>query len=258
LRVAVTRPGTGHRERVREIDNDVNTEMGSSTRSEPPTAGVFVVGALHALHAEVPGFGYEELRKVIETIQADTMVLEVRPDELAERLDTQGRPEYPNVVWPLLNDSRGAVPMEPGGSLFTEMVDAVSQSFAAFTERDQASASFLSAYQRSLAAVLRSYWRHPADAHDPVTDELSRGLYLLQYTLVGDTFREFQDRWDQYMIDRALETIDAQRHRRILVLGSYRNRHRFDEAVRAAHADRVVQMDEWLRDRLPVVETASA
>lgn len=101
--------------------------------------GIYIVGALHGLHENVESFGYPQLKALIEAIDPDVMLLEVRPDELAERKDTPGRPEYPAVIWPMLDES-GAIPvaMEPGDPLFTQMVTDAGNRAAAL-EREQLS-----------------------------------------------------------------------------------------------------------------------
>lgn len=210
--------------------------------------GVYIVGALHRLHATETDFDFAVLRRVIETIDADVMLLEVRPDELDERKDTPGRPEYPQVVWPLLRHTTvRAEAMEPGGPQFTEMVTAASTAMNEFRQRDSSKAAFWSTYQQSFTAVLQAYWRGPADAHDQVTADLSRSFSLTQSALVGSGYDRIQDRWNDYMIQRAVEVVRAHPRERVLVLASYRNRYHFDAALRAEAPGRVVAMDEWLR-----------
>jgi hypothetical protein len=222
--------------------------LATETHQAQQPDGIYIVGALHRLHATEPDFDFAALRRVIETINPDVMVLEVRPDELDERKDTPGRPEYPQVVWPLLRQRTvQTVAMEPGGALFTEMVNAASAAMNAFRQRDSASAAFWSSYQSSFTTALQAHWRGPADAHDKVTADLSRSFELTQSTLAGSGYDRIQERWSGYMVERAVEAVRAHPRARILVLASYRNRHHFDAALRAAAPSRVVAMDEWLR-----------
>jgi hypothetical protein len=179
------------------------------------------------------------------------LVLEVRPDELAERKDTSGRPEYPKVIWPCVAGlGATTVAMEPATSLFAEMTGKASNEMKAFAARDPDGAKRWSVYQTSLETVLQAHWRHPADAHDAVTAGLSRSYYVTQRELVGESFDAVQQRWDRFMVDRALAAIRTAPDKRVLVLCSYRNRHYFEDAVRGQAADRLVDMQAWLRANL--------
>lgn len=217
----------------------------------PPDNGVYVVGALHRLHESEDAFTFDHLRRIVVAIRPDVLVLEVRPDELAERKDTPGRPEYPKVIWPLLEGSQSTtVAMEPGSPQFEEMTGKASAEMKAFAARDADGAKRWSAYQKSFETVLQGHWRHPADAHDSVTADLSRSYYVMQRALVGDTLDAVQGRWDRFMVDRAVAAIRKAPGRRVLVLCSYRNRHHFEDAIRAEAANRLVSMDAWLRANL--------
>ncbi len=212
------------------------------------TAGVYVVGALHALHQTEESFDFDTLHRVVTAIKPEVMVLEVRPDELAERKDTPGRPEYPKVIWPLLASSPvKAVAMEPGGQLFAQMTGDASNAMKAFTARDPEGSKQWSGYQRALETVLRAHWQHPADAHDITTGSLSRAYYTTQYATVGEAMRTVQEQWDRFMVDRALEAVRAAPDQRVLILCSYRNRHRFTDALGAEAASRLVEMESWLK-----------
>lgn len=214
--------------------------------------GVFIVGALHGLHETEESFGYGDLRRLVEAIDPDVMLLEVRPDELAERKETPGRPEYPAVIWPML-DEMGvtAVAMEPGKPLFTEMVTRAANSASTF-EWDRPDAHALwSSYGRSLIAALTDHWTGLAETHDRVTGDLTRSRYIVYTALAGEEIAESQVRWDAYMVEQAREAISANPDRKVLVLGSYRNRHVFVDALRADFAQRVVDMEQWLENYAP-------
>lgn len=210
--------------------------------------GIFIVGALHRLHEQVPGFDYAALAKVIEAIDPQVMLTETRPDELSGRTETPGRPEYPRVVWPLLAARADivALPMEPGRELFDVWVAEASAAFAALEKDDPAASRYWGSYQRSLAALLKAHWRTPAQAHDAVTADMARSRYLVQYGVAGKRNEAGQERWDAFMLERAREAAGAHPDKRILVLASYRNRHRFDTALRQGHAARIVDMEQWL------------
>jgi hypothetical protein len=213
-------------------------------------AEIYVVGALHRLHATEPAFSYADLRRVIEAVRPEVMLLEVRPDELAERKDTPGRPEYPAVVWPMLPTMKAtALPMEPGGATFQAMVDEASAQFAAFAKDNPVQSAYNDNLRLSLETALQAHWRHPADAHDRVTSDLVRAQALALETLAGQEFTVGQAEWDGYMVEQARTAIRANPGKRILVLGSFRNRAAFLDGLKGE--GKLVEMDAWLRSTLP-------
>jgi len=215
-----------------------------------PPDGVYVVGAIQRLHASEPSFTFGDLRRILEAVNPDVLVLEVRPDELAERKETQGRPEYPAVVWPwLAARPTPAVAMEPGGEAFKAMTGEAGALFAAFEEQKPEDDAYMTRLGKALSAVLQDHWRHPADAHDAVTIDLIRAEGLAQARLGGDRFETSQAEWDGYMVARAREAIAANPGKRVLVLASYRNLGAFREALKGD--PRLVDMEPWLRAVLP-------
>lgn len=218
--------------------------------SAQPSDGVIVVGALQRLHTSEPDFSFDHLRRVIEAARPDVLVLEVRPDELAERKETPGRPEYPAVVWPwLAANPVTAVAMEPGGEVFAAMNGAAGQRFEAFGRTEPEAAAYMGRLRKALSAALRAHWRHPADAHDQTTADLVRAEALAQARLGGEVFETGQARWDGYMVDRTREAIAAHPGKRILVLASYRNLEAFREGLKGE--PRLVDAEAWLRRAIP-------
>jgi hypothetical protein len=215
-----------------------------------PPDGVYVVGAIQRLHATEPSFSFDDLRRIIEVVRPEVLVLEVRPDELAERKETQGRPEYPAVVWPwLAAHPTTALPMEPGGKVFEAMTGDAGRRFAAFAKQKPEADAYMSRLGRALSTVLQDHWRHPADAHDTVTLDLVRAQGLAQARLGGHEFETSQAAWDGYMVDRTREAIAANPGKRILVLASYRNLEAFRTGLKGE--GRLVEMEPWLRAVLP-------
>ena len=213
---------------------------------------VIVIGALHRLHETEEGFGYAELERLIRTARADVLVLEVTPEELEGLTETRGRPEYPQVVWKLIEKDRAkAVAMEPGGALYKQMTTAAGDFFAAADKADPARARFAADYRKAYEASLLAYWRTAADTQDANTEALARGWYAVQDNLYGAEQKQLQDRWDGYMGDAAAKAVTDFPGKRILVLGSYRNRHRLQAAIRSAAPGRLVDTADWIRSRTP-------
>ncbi len=214
-----------------------------------PRDAVFVVGALHDLHAEESAFDFEGLGRVIDAIQPDVLVLEVRPDELEGRLDTQGRPEYPAVVWPWLADHDvQAVAMEPGGAEFARITSAAGAQITAFQARNPDAAAYRGRLRRSLETALQAYWTNAADTQSGVTDDIARAWAITEAELVGAEFGTIQAEWDNHMLTQARAAVRAHPGKRILVLGSYRNRAGLEAGLRTVAGGRLVDTEAWLRD----------
>lgn len=215
-----------------------------------PADGVYVVAAIQRLHASEPDYGYPQLRRILDAVKPDVVVLEVRPEEAEARGDTPGRPEYPNVVWPWLADHPlPVISMEPGGRAFAQMTGAAAAKFERFNKEKPAESAYMSSLRRSLSAALQAHWRHPADAHDRVTADLVRAETLAQTELGGQAFKTGQAAWDGYMVARTREAIAAHPGKRILVLASYRNLDAFREGLKGEA--RLVDMEPWLRSAAP-------
>jgi hypothetical protein len=217
-------------------------------RAGEPADGVYVVGALHRLHGEEPAFDFQALDRILDLIQPQVLVLEVRPDELAGRLETPGRPEYPAVVWPwIAGHEVQVVAMEPGGAVFSRITTAAGAEIAAFKARDPEGAADWGRLRPAFETALRAYWRHPADTQDPVTADLARALAISDAGLVGSGFEAIQAEWDGYMLAQARAAVAAHPGKRILILGSYRNRAGLEAGLREVAGPRLVDIEAWLR-----------
>lgn len=210
--------------------------------------GVYVLGALHGLHAEEPGFDYDRLAAVIAAMKPDVLVLEVRPDELEGRTETPGRPEYPKVVWPYLASHRvTAVAMEPGGARFKEITGAVGARIAAFEAADPQGAARWKRMGQSMRIALQAHWTRPADTQDQVTADLAEAEATAAVQRLGPAFGASQSEWDGHMVGEAWAAVLAHPGKRVLVLGSYRNRATLEAGLRSAAPDRIVDVEAWLR-----------
>jgi hypothetical protein len=207
---------------------------------------VLVVGALHDLHDREPAFGYDRLRAAILAFAPDILVLEVRPDELAERKPTPGRPEYPTVIWPLIVQMRvEAVAIEPGGETFKKITGQAGAAFDKLKKQNPEGAAALSRFDTATEEVLLNYWRNAAQVQDETTVSLASGLLAAQFALAGQDFVAAQSRWDGHMSDKVLQTVRANPGKRIMVIGSYKNREMLNRAVREVAPTRVIVASEW-------------
>lgn len=215
-----------------------------------PADAILVVGSLHDLHAREPGFGYEHLKAVLDAAAPDVLVVETRPDELAGRTATPGRPEYPAVVWPWLADRAVVVEaMEPGGERFAVITGKVGKLYAAFERDKPQAAARLEALKANLAKALVDHWRGPADAHDEVTAALVEAAWLSETALGGPGYAAAQAEWEGHMTREARRIAAAHPGRRVLILASYRNLAAFEASLR--DDPRHVDAETWLRAAWP-------
>lgn len=207
---------------------------------------IFIFGALHGLHEQEESFGYDELDRVIRAINPDVLLLEVTPEELAGKLETKGRPEYPKVIWPML---AGKAPklyaMEAGQPLYGELTADAGKRFAEFKQQWPAADAALAGHSKATSDVLLAHWKSVADTQDEATDALGRARTQLNAALVPAAAAG-QGRWDGVMVDVARKAIAENPGKRILVLGSYRNRYMFVEQLRGTNGARLVDMKGWL------------
>ncbi|MBL8656684.1 MAG: hypothetical protein JNJ92_04900 [Altererythrobacter sp.] len=207
---------------------------------------VMVLGALHGLHEREPAFPYDRLRAAIIAFAPDVLILEVRPDELAGRTQTPGRPEYPAMVWPLLATLKAdVVAMEPGGAVFEQISGQAGAAFDELKRRDPGGAAALKRLDEAAEDVLMSYWERPGQVQDDQTASLAAGLQAAQFALAGPAFAAAQARWDGHMAAQILRTVRANPVKRVMVIASYKNRAVLERAVHDVVPRRMIDAASW-------------
>lgn len=218
---------------------------------------VLVIGALHHLHEREPAFGYDQLRAAIIAFAPDVLVLEVRPDELAERKATPGRPEYPAVIWPLLALMKTAtVAMEPGGDLFKAITGEAGAAFAALKQRDPGGAEALSRFDTAAEDILLVHWQSAGQVQDQTTAALAAGVQAAQFALAGPAFAAAQSRWENHMSEQVLQAMRAHPGKRVMVIASHKNRAMLERTVREAAPQRAIGAQGWFEQAGPAAATA--
>lgn len=211
-----------------------------------PDHPVLIIGALHDLHEREPAFGYDQLRAAIRVFAPDILVLEVRPDELDEKKPTPGRPEYPAVIWPLLAETGvEAVAMEPGGAVFQAITGEAGAAFDALKRRNPDGAAALSRLGAQVDDILLLHWQRAGQVQDDTTASLTTGVQAAQFALAGPTFAAAQARWDSHMSARMVEAVRANPGKRVMVIGSYKNRAMLQQAAQAVAPQRVINASQW-------------
>lgn len=217
-----------------------------ATPAAAKDAEIFVLGALHGLHEKEESFGYAELGRVIDKIRPEVIMLEVTPEELAGKLETQGRPEYPKVIWPMLSrPGMKAYAMEAGQPLYGELTGDAGKRFGDFKRDAPADDAALSSHGAATSAVLLAHWKSVADTQDEATDALGRAREQLNAAMVAGS-GPGQKRWDGVMVYAVKAAIAGNPGKRILVIGSYRNRYMFVEQLRGVKGANLVDMKGWL------------
>lgn len=206
-----------------------------------------MVGALGELHEREEGFGFDVLDRVVREIAPDVVILEVTPDELADRAHTRGRPEYPRVMWPLLEepDSPTAYAMEAGQPLYDELVAEGTAALRDFAERSPGESAALRSWTDATVEALLAHWRSPSDTQDSTTDHVARARAALRGALIPPGLR-VQERWDSAMVAVVRQAVLDNPGSRALVVGTFRNRFMLEGAARAMPEVTVVDMAAWL------------
>lgn len=224
----------------------------ASAETTAPKNAVLVIGALHDLHDREPAFGYDGLRAAIIAFAPDILVLEVRPDELADRKPTPGRPEYPAVIWPLLAQAKiEAVAIEPGGETFKAVTGEAGAAFTALKQRNPEGAAALSRLGTDIDEILLIHWRSPAQVQDETTASMTASLQTAQFALAGPAFAAAQARWERHMSDQAVQAVRTNPSKRIMVIGSYKNRAMLERAIGEAAPRRAVVASHWFEQMGP-------
>jgi hypothetical protein len=152
------------------------------------------------------------------------------------------------VIWPLLKQTRAvAVAMEPGGDEFKRISQAAGGAVEAAQATNAAGTAFLDRVEATIEGTLKAHWEEPADTQDGVTADLTRALAMLQSQIYGAAFVSLQSEWDNFMAARAVETIRANPGKRVLVLGSFRNRALLTQMIQRTLPARVADVEKYLR-----------
>jgi len=211
-------------------------------------AEVFVVSTLYSRHKRVPGYGLPVLRRVIEAVKPDALVLDVTPTELRTRQVWPGKVEYTELVFPYL-DAAGvpAYGSEPDEALFKQLTGSSGQSYQAFKDGNPEGAKALDALKDATYQALASGWRSAADVNSDKTDRLVAALREIEEGLVGENVSRVQAEWDRHHAQRLVEATRRHPGKRVLMLVGIESRYRVLRELKSVDGIVVVRMEEWLR-----------
>ena len=219
----------------------------AAAQSQPP-ADVFVVSTLYREHATTPSYDLDSLRRVIEVIRPDVLVLDVTPDELRAQKVSPGKIEYPQTIFPLVQAGDYRVyPSEPAEPLFSEIVQGIIAENEALARESPDAAAAKRALQQGMLSALRLSWKSPADAHSEMTDEAIRHMRAVYATLGGPVHREGQHRWNRHHADVVLRAARENPGKRVLQLVGIENRYEVLDLLRNEPSVRLVDVSAYLR-----------
>lgn len=208
---------------------------------------VFVLATLYRRHATTPAYGHDTLRRLIERIRPDVVVLDVSPRELRDQTVHPSKAEYPEVIFPLVRE-RGlrAYPGEPDEPEFTEIVTGVSRALRAFAA-DTVAARADDALELATFGALARLWQSPADVNGALTDELLAARHHYQDRVAPYAVADGWRRWNGHAAGVVRRARRENPGRRILVLIGVENCGPLRAALGREPAVRLINMEDWLR-----------
>jgi hypothetical protein len=186
----------------------------------PAAAEVVVLATLHQLHAQVPGYSFEDLSRTIEHLRPDVLAVELTPADLASRRDQQTKQEYPKSIFPLLEkhpDWR-AVALEPAEPEFSRLVGLFREAGTVLRAEHPEKAEAFGTYQDALYGMLFERWTSPESVNSPETDALMESKHRFQEALFGEKEVQAWEGWNQHFLEVILRAARENPGRRIVVL----------------------------------------
>jgi len=212
-----------------------------------PVAEVYVLSTLYRRHAEVPAYGHDTLRALIERVRPAAVVLDVSPRELRERTVHPSKAEYPEVIFPLLaRHGYRAYPGEPDEPRFSEIVGRLGRALESFRAGQPAAAEADAGYEKATFAALAHHWRSPAEVNGALTDELLAARRHFQDRLAGTAVADAWRQWNAHAVGVIRRAVGENPGGRVLVLVGVENAALLRPALRELPGLRVVDMEDWI------------
>ncbi len=212
-------------------------------------AQVYVLGTLYSRHERVPVFDFTKLRRIIEAVGPDVLVLDVSPAELKARKVHPSKAEYPAVVFPLLEQRAfKTYAAEPDEPMFSEIVQAITAVRKQLQAADPATMAALKAHDDASYAALALRWRSAADVQDGVTRTVLEAKLALNDALIGPIEADGDRRWNAHMADVVHGAAMAAPGKRVLALTGIENRGPVVDLLAPRPGLALVDMERWLRN----------
>lgn len=181
-------------------------------------ATVIVVDTLHQMHAQVPTYDNEVLRRTIEGLHPDVLCVELQPDDLEARPAEPNKQEYPAVVYPLIDRHPYRVyAMEAPEPLAGRILAPYLANARTFDAQQPARSEALGKYTEGLYAALKAHWTSPAAVNDATTDIAMRAKHALQESLMGPAEHTGWEAWNTHFLQVIERAAHENPGRRIVV-----------------------------------------
>jgi hypothetical protein len=189
------------------------------SESESESNTIAVVSTLHQFHESVPGYGFDALRQIIETLRPDILAVELTAKALSERTDQAVKREYQAAVFPFLLQHRiQAVPLEPDEPRYSQLGALMRGAQTDLKETQPQMYAAFKLYVDELYAYLLGRWTSPCAVNSPETDALFAVKHRYQGALFGRNEQDGWEGWNQHALDQILKTVQSNRGKRIVVL----------------------------------------
>jgi len=205
---------------------------------------LFVLATLYRRHEKVAVYDLATLRRIIETINPEVLVLDVTPTELKEGKVHASKIEYTEVIFPMINSGSYRVyPAEPPEPMFSEIVNEVLKKINDLKTSNPSADTVMEQMSKSTYEALVEYWHTPADVNSSVTDRVLRGKMALDDRLLG--LDPDDQRWNQHTIDITLRAIRENPGKRVLLLAGIENCGVIRETI--GRKTNIIDIEKWLR-----------
>lgn len=191
----------------------------TAAASSSPKASVAVLSTLHQFHEKVPGYGFETLHALLRQLKPDILAVELTAKDFASRKEQVVKQEYQRAVFPFLRDHRSLiVTLEPEEPRYSELVRLMRTSERELEEIAPQKAEALSLYAKELLGFLLSKWASPCDVNSAETDALFEVKHRYEDAVYGANYRDSWEGWNQYALNKIIDTARANPGKRIVVL----------------------------------------
>ncbi len=180
---------------------------------------VVVLGALHQLHEQVPGYTYADLKASIQELRPDVLAVELTPSDLAGRVVQKNKREYQNAVYPLLEEYKWkAVAMEPEGDRRAHLLGEMRAADESAQKNSPERAEAFAVYVDTLFDYLKPKWHSAADVNSEWTDDLFAVKHAYQSKIYGEHEDKGWEGWNSIFLERILAAAEANPGKRIVVI----------------------------------------
>jgi hypothetical protein len=208
---------------------------------------VYVVATLYKRHERSVVYSLDTLRKIIERIKPDVLVLDVSPTELSEQKVFPGKIEYPQVIFPYLNKQNiTAYAGEPAEPVFSKIVDETLADINTFRTANPAAATQLDEYEQRMWALLDTYWKTPADVNNAVTGSVLTAKRILEGQMIGKRFAEGDISWNQHIAAITRKAVLENAGKKVLVLIGIENCSTVRTLLKNDSNINLVNISDWL------------